>query len=358
MFITLQGFFLALMSALEGPVKTPVRLEGTSTKRHTRLHMDVGKQSTSSSEKGVQERALLLRYRVMVWELRAGCWQGKWQWSPWEKRGQLEKRIAASQDSAIHGWDTGDIPQEILLRVIENAAEASLSPIGTSTATISRAGRRLGNLALVCRAWNHLISPTLYSHMCIPSTLTDAVLRQSTAKCVQAITVRSSWPCVTPMTLTRRNPCLRSSLVSLAYQASGVTKYNTNITSSHPTHLAICAQHNRSLRGVTRLNVTGCHFLSSTDLLKMLTSFPALELACLTTLFVTDVIQFAFVRAGHDPSRLRCVEVRHCDQPLSFLVHTMTGQHASPHLWLPPFRGLPYAERLAVAGICELTARN
>ena len=295
----------------------------------------------------------------MVWELRNdGCWYGRWSWSQWEAEHDLRKLVSTRRLHSGGAWGDIEISNQVLHRVVEYAAELSL----TRTKQLERGIRPqiavsgLGGLALVCRAWYAIVAPALYTRLELPCTwtATSRQLSLSTAQTVRMITVQGAWPCITHTTLSRHYPSLRSSLVSLSYHLSQGTLLDKHTGQYHPAHAVIYAQHNRLFRGVVKLELSHCRFLSSLDLLRLLTSFPALEHASFTFISVVYATDVAFVPPGNSPSRLRLVEIDASGQTTSFIVHCIAGKHSSPHHQVPPFCGLSRLERVNVARICGL----
>ena len=159
------------------------------------------------TEKGVQRKEFgwVTRSRVMVWEKREGRWHGRWRWTEWTGKSELERRIRSGRERAICAWNSSNIPQELLLLVLEyvivvnRAVEGDVDRVDWQVRSHDASDLRckddcpgLGDLALVCRAWHILVAPVLYGAVAVNAEggVSSSTLRESTARHATKLVVR------------------------------------------------------------------------------------------------------------------------------------------------------------------------
>lgn len=301
------------------------------------------------------------RHLKMVWELKARVWRGSWRWTPWAEEVEPLNRLE-DRERIGRGWDTGSIPQETLLQMIQSVVYSYLWASArrlhkgnvTTLARWPRPVNGLADLALVCRAWYTLISPALYHTLKLSRPVASNSLRQSTMRNVRRISIHDAPSRSSHLSLPRHYPCLRSNVVWLSY--TGPKEKNRSIaTVYHPSHASIYTQLHRSFSNVARLELDHYHFHSSLDLLHLLTSFPVLVRADLWNITVAHVSQAMFVRPGRrgsQTSRLRDILV-YSPGHVPFVAQCLTGPHVPPQRHVPQFRGLSRSERLLVLRLGE-----
>ena len=65
----------------------------------------------------------LRRYAGCVWEKEGSCWRGKPAWSEWEDMYEVGRRMNANKNRAHGAPNAADVPQEVLLCLVERSKE-------------------------------------------------------------------------------------------------------------------------------------------------------------------------------------------------------------------------------------------
>ena len=65
----------------------------------------------------------LRRYAGCVWEKEGSCWRGKPAWSEWEDMYEVGRRMNANKNRAHGAPNAADVPQEVLLCLVERVVE-------------------------------------------------------------------------------------------------------------------------------------------------------------------------------------------------------------------------------------------
>lgn len=246
-------------------------------------------------------------------------------------------------------------PQETLLRVVECLVESRISAtremeeaLRASNNIPMRKEDVLGNLALVCRAWCALVAPALYDKLMVTDKGLGSPLRQSLAQHARQIAVLGDRLFATSAKNAQLAP-----RPSPAVFMMWVGPEEAPQAAYHPLHAVAYAQAHRSYSNVATLALHHCAFLSSSDLLRLLASFTALEQVFLSSVSVVHVSD-SVVRQGRpsaSPIRLMTVD-ENCTPPrLSFLTYCWTWPRKPPNDQAPPFHGLLPAEQRLVARV-------
>lgn len=149
--------------------------------------------------------------------------------------------------------------------------------------------RGLGKIALVCRAWYTLIAPALYSKLQVTDDIIASPLCQPVTHHARRITVSSAQPFMVSTWTAQLYP--RPSPVVWLLWVGPDHKEARQDAAYHPSCAVIYSQLHRSYSNVIRLDLSRCAFLSSSDFLRLLVSFPALErvhLRCVSFAHVSE----------------------------------------------------------------------
>ena len=292
-----------------------------------------------SNEKGFERDSVLdlFRFRKMVWEKWEGRWWGRWRWTKWEDTQAVEQRIKKRRELSIRAWDAVGTPEEVLLLVVEQVASSGLAfargaEDSARNGTLTWTASGLGNLALVCRAWYTVIAPALFSKIWVEDKLLEAPLRPTIARHARQTSVHSARPFVTSARTLARPASRPSPVVWLQWQGSDHASATGPGTAYHPSHALVYSHIHRSFSNVISFDLWHSTFLSSSDLLRLLASFPALERV---RLFGVSVLHTSVSLARprcQVGSRLQFILVdEHCDlSRLPFVTQCWTWPRRSP----------------------------
>lgn len=321
-----------------------------------------------AGEKGIQSRcqrwsSCQIRFREMVWEQRDGRWWGKWRWTEREERDEWEQRMEDQRERAIRAWDATDAPQEVLLRVIECLVVPHLSAVREAGAAAKIRGyttpvEELAKLALVCRAWYNLIAPALYNGLKVTDKVIGHPLRQSVAQHARSIRIHGDRPMLASARMAQSAP--RPS-PAMRLQWYGTSRGDARRDAAyHPSHAVIYAQVHRSYPSVVTLVLHDCNFLSSSDLLRLLASFSALERVYLSSVSVARVTDSVVRRGRPSANLIQAISAdRDCVPPgLPIVTHCWTWPRKPSNHQAPVFHGLLLAEQRLVACVYELVTKS
>ena len=275
-----------------------------------------------------------LYVRQMRWSLHGSVWRGEWRWIPQSTLtpSDLSRQADGRAESGHH------IPPEIFLHI------ASLEVDGGTRS------RGLANMALTCHAWFAICAPLLYSSAHVTNARLDAFTR-----CIRVAHSRFR-DHATAVTLHGPRswsvyPRLTELLPNLSHLRL-VEPEGSHAPSYHPSLLHILATSAQSFEQLRTLQLTGCRFVESRDLVILLTSFPGLITADVRRCTYNEPSLDALARRS---DTLRQVTFTECGASWPFTL-LWTRPTASPTV---DFYGLdPNEVEMAVAPVLRLLRLN
>ena len=272
------------------------------------------------------------------------------------------------RNRAIRAWHAADVPIEIFLRVIECYTEFRLSDqqrlddaVGAGDwvgAYLLRSRTRssnlvgLGTLASVCRAWYTLSVPLLYSGIKVTRWDIEwfrAEVRANIARYCRAADVRGPHHFLHSAHAARLLP----GVVWLEWRGVWDPILRAPY---HPSHVRVLSQVHTSFANVIHFDLQHCHFLSPTDLLRLLASLQSLVHVSLFSVTFSKIPHQTHV-ARPKASRIRRISVRYhstVPQITALLAHTFTWPRPPTTSRSDGFTGLPWPEILIIRQIYQL----
>ena len=306
-------------------------------------------------EKGVRYaddggNAQVIRVRVMEWFSLDEKWYGRWKWIPWSWESDwpwYSRARLARRKRAMDAWRAISIPTEILLSIIEhvvsvNTPDEDLVRAALDDGTEDQLMRRhscepgfdhLCSLALVCRTWYTGLAPLLYGRLHATESRINDRLRASTAQLARTVKIRGGRLFSTSANLGRQLP----NVVAMAWFGIDSNGNRIRGPTYSPAQARIYADVHSSFSHLLHLELWRCDFLSFSDLLRLLASFPALVHVSLAHVSVAHVSS-TVVAASLRPRHLQRISVDYDTLP-----HRLTGSLASVCVWgLHPCQNVPY----------------
>ena len=299
------------------------------------------------------------RIRRMIWERRDGRWCGRWTWGEWEDRDAWLECTEASRERVIAAWDAADVPAEVLLRFLESLVGSGPSVIREDSINqnVKATGLEgLGNVALICRAWYTIVAPTLYSKLKIRDSVPGTPLRQSVGNYTKRIWILGDRPMVTSARVVRQSHCPSPAVWLLLGDFEGQAPSPKDDAGYHPRHAIIYSQLHRTYSRVVALDLCNCRFHSSSDLMRLLASFPTLEQTTLARIIIAHVSQSVVQPRRSSTSLLWSIKAYHMCDPLDlrFVTQCWTWPHRPCTRPEPVFHGLHLAEQRSAAHVIKL----